>query len=562
MASNWTVCGVCNFKNINKASVVWCSECDEGLCVECREHHGASKSTRNHDTISITEYQKLPTNVLEITQTCQKHKEHYQTFCKKHDCPCCRRCVIETHNGCTDLTAIEDIVKNVKSSNAWLEVEQILVQMLENVRRIRNDRTENLKCLQDQRVKIERDIKQTRKMINDHLDKIQDKIIKELYVNEENESKRIQLLLCEIEDIEKGISDLQGNQNNIRQHASELQTFLALKHIEKEVSDKEECILSVLKSEDMKIKTLSLEINKEVQNICRVESFGSVGVESNLCKVVISENKCKQAQIMVPTSTSKCVDDLKITKQIQINLPSASFIRGCTLLPSGKMMFSDQARNKIIASNNNGLHDFEIALDIKPCDIAFIETENTIAVTSGYGKKVIHIIDLKSKKMKRSIKTSANPFGITLNKNAIVYCKIDNGIMKIQLNSESEKTIVSLDMSAYSYVAVHDDNIYYTNKDRNTVSCYEILGNLKWTFKDEENMQYPQGISVDNNGNVYVVSTNTNSVVIITPDGKRCRTILSSRDGLSFPRALHFEPISNKLLVANETDFAFLFDVS
>ncbi|CAG2191503.1 unnamed protein product [Mytilus edulis] len=300
------------------ASVMWCSECDEGLCDVCSEQHGASKSSRNHSIIPITEYQK--------------------------------RCVIETHNDCNDLTAIEDIVKNVKSSNAWLEVEQILVQMLKNVQRIRNDRTENLKCLQDQRVEIERDINQTRKMINDHLDKIQDKIIKELYANEENESKRIKLLLCEIEDIEKGISDLQGNQNNIRQHASELQTFLALKHIEKEVSDKEECIQSILKNEDMKIKTLSLEIIKEVQNICRAESFGSVGVDSNLCKVVISENKCKQAQIMVPTSTSKCVDDLKITKQIQINLPSARLIRGCTILPSGKMMFSDydgQQNNRV-----------------------------------------------------------------------------------------------------------------------------------------------------------------------------------------------------------------------
>ncbi|XP_071144006.1 coiled-coil domain-containing protein 186-like [Mytilus edulis] len=351
--------------------------------------------------------------------------------------------------------------------------------MLENVRRIREDRTENLKCLQDQRVEIERDINQTRKMINDHLDKIQDKIIEELYANEENESKRIKLLLCEIEDIEKGISDLQGNQNNIRQHASELQTFLALKHIEKEVSDKEECILSVLKSEDMKIKTLSLEINKEVQNICRAESFGSVGVDSNLCKVVFSENKCQQAQIRVPTSTSKCVDDLKITKQIQINLPSTRLIRGCTILPSGKMMFSDYDGHKIIASNNNGLHDFEIALDFKPCDIAFIETENTIAVTRGYTEKRIHIIDLKSKKIKRFIETSAYPFGITLNKNSLVYCKIGYGKMEIQLNSESKKTIVCPEMPAYSYVAVHDDNIYYTNEDSNTVSCYDILGNLK-----------------------------------------------------------------------------------
>ncbi|CAG2195524.1 unnamed protein product [Mytilus edulis] len=562
MASNWTVCGVCNFRNINKASVVWCSECDEGLCGECTEHHGASKSTRNHETISITEYQKLPTNVLEITQTCQKHKEHYQTFCKKHDCPCCRRCVIETHNDCNDLTAIEDIVKNVKSSNAWFEVEQILIQMLKHVQRIRNDRTENLKCLQDQRVEIECNINQTRKMINDHLDKIQDKIIKELYANEENESKRIKLLLCEIEDIEKGISDLQGNQNNIRQHASELQTFLALKHIEKEVSDKAECIQSVLKNEDMKIKTLALEVNKDVQNICRADCFGSVSVDSKSCKVVIDSNKNKEAQMMIPSLISKCIDDIKLSNKMQIDLQSTGSVRGCAILPNGKMMFCDYNKGNLIVLKSNGMHEFEIRLDTCAFDLAYFERESSIAVTSGFGSNVIHIIDPNSRTIKRTIKSRDTQFGIALNKTVLVCCKSGKGIMEVQLNGESEKALVSFSMPPFSYVAVHGDNMYYTNKDNHSVTCYDIHGNLKWEFKDTQTLQYPQGISVDNNGNVYVVSRDTHSVVIITPDGERCRTILSSRDGLSSPRALHFEPTSNKLLVANENKIAFLFDVS
>ncbi|CAG2191500.1 TRIM2_3 [Mytilus edulis] len=533
MAGNWTVCGVCDFRNINKASIVWCSECDEGLCGECSEQHGAVKSSRNHSVISVTEYQKLPSNVLEIAQTCQKHKEHYQTFCKKHDCPCCRRCVIETHNECKDLIAIDDIVQNVKSSSAFFEVEQTLVQMLENVRRIRNDRTENLKCLLDQRVKIERDIKQTRKLINDHLDKIQDKTIKELYANEENESKRIKLLLCEIEDIEKGISDLQGNQNNIRQHASELQTFLALKHIEKEVSDKAECIQSVLKNEDMKIKTLALEVNKDVQNICRADCFGSVSVDSKSCKVVIDSNKNKEAQMMIPSLISKCIDDIKLSNKMQIDLQSAGNVRGCAILPNGKMMFCDYDNQNLIGLKSNGTHEFEIRLDTRAFDMAYIEGENTIAVTSGdMGQIVIHIIDPNSRTIKRTIQTNEFPYGITLNKTVLVYCKSGKGIMEVQLNGESEKALVQFSMPPYSYVAVHGDNIYYTNKDNNSVTCYDIHGNLKWEFKDTQNLQYPQGISVDSNGNVYVVSRDTHSVVIISPDGKRCRTILSSRDGL------------------------------
>ncbi|CAG2237992.1 unnamed protein product [Mytilus edulis] len=516
MAGNWTVCGVCDFRNINKASIVWCSECDEGLCGECSEQHGAVKSSRNHSVISVTEYQKLPSNVLEIAQTCQKHKEQYQTFCKKHDCPCCRRCVIETHNECKDLIAIDDIVQNVKSSSAFFEVEQTLVQMLENVRRIRNDRTENLKCLLDQRVKIERDIKQTRKMINDHLDKIQDKIIKELYANEENESKRIKMLLCEIESIEKGISDLQGNQNNIRQHASELQTFLALKHIEKEVSDKAECIQSVLKNEDMKIKTLALEVNKDVQDICRADCFGSVSVDSKSCKVVIDSNKNKEAQMMIPSLISKCIDDIKLSNKMQIDLQSAGGVRGCAILPNGKMMFCDYNKGNLIVLKSNGMHEFEIPLGTRAFDLAYFERENSIAVTSGYGKTAIHIIDLNSRTIKRTIQRRLTPFGIALNKTVLVYCEAGLGIIEMQLNSESEKTLVYLDMPSFSYVAVHGDNMYYTNKDNHSVTCYDIHGNLKWEFKDTQNLQYPQGISVDNNGNVYVVSRDTHSVVIIS----------------------------------------------
>ncbi|XP_071141807.1 E3 ubiquitin-protein ligase TRIM71-like [Mytilus edulis] len=561
MASNWTVCGVCDFRNINKASVVWCSECDEGLCGECREHHGASKSTRNHDVISITEYQKLPSNVLEITQTCQKHKEQYQTFCKKHDCPCCRRCVIEKHNDCKDLTAIDDIVQNVKTSNAFLEVEQTLVQMLENVRRIRKDRTENLKCIQDQRVKIERHIKQTRKMINDHLDKVQESIIKELYAKEENESKRIKQLLSVIEDIDKGISLLKVNQNTIKINASDLQTFLALKHIEKEVSDKEKCIQAVLDGEGIKIITLSLLINKEIRNICRAACFGSISVESKSCKVVIGSNKSKQAQMIVPILISKCIDDVILSNKLQINLKPDGFVTGCAILQNGKMMFCDYYNCHLIGLKSNGTHEFVIQLDTRAFDLAYFELINAISVTSGFYGEGIHLINLYNRRTKRCIRTS-NSYGIALNKNALVYCKSGTGIMEVQNLGESEKALVQFKMPHCSYVAVYGSNIYYTNKDNHSVTCYDIHGNLKWEFKDAQNLIYPQGIAVDSNGNVYVASMDTNSVVIITPDGKRCRTILSSRDGLSSPHALHFETTSNKLLVANENKIAFLFDVS
>jgi hypothetical protein len=43
-------------------------------------------------------------------------------------------------------------------------------------------------------------------------------------------------------------------------------------------------------------------------------------------------------------------------------------------------------------------------------------------------------------------------------------------------------------------------------------------------------LQLPYGISVDNDGNVYVVGYYTHNVVVISPDGQRHRQLLSSKD--------------------------------
>jgi DNA-binding beta-propeller fold protein YncE len=52
----------------------------------------------------------------------------------------------------------------------------------------------------------------------------------------------------------------------------------------------------------------------------------------------------------------------------------------------------------------------------------------------------------------------------------------------------------------------------------------------------------PRGISVDNDGNVYVVGNRSNNVVVISPDGQRHRKLLSFKDGLSYPFVKSLSP--------------------
>lgn len=68
MASTTQMCGVCNQRNINKPSIIWCWDCEEGLCRDCIEHHSLSRGTRQHNIVSISQYTPLPTHSPQMTQ--------------------------------------------------------------------------------------------------------------------------------------------------------------------------------------------------------------------------------------------------------------------------------------------------------------------------------------------------------------------------------------------------------------------------------------------------------------------------------------------------------------
>ena len=117
-------------------------------------------------------------------------------------------------------------------------------------------------------------------------------------------------------------------------------------------------------------------------------------------------------------------------------------------------------------------------------------------------------------------------------------------------------------MSGVYYVATSGEKLYYTDYQTGTVTCCDLHGTTKWEFKDEHVLQCPRGISVDNDGNVYVVGYHSKNVVVISPDGKRHRQLLSSKDGLVNPCVLDYEKSTNRLLVVNESKSVFLFDAT
>ena len=152
--------------------------------------------------------------------------------------------------------------------------------------------------------------------------------------------------------------------------------------------------------------------------------------------------------------------------------------------------------------------------------------------------------------------------GMAVRGRTIYYCTNGEGLNALNLSDRSVSDIISSNMSYVFYVATSGDKLYYTNTYTNTVTCCNLHGTTQWEFTDEHSLHGSSGISVDNDGNVYVVGYITNNVVVISPDGQRHRQLLSSKDGFSVPYVLDYHIYTNRLLVASQSSTAFLFDVT
>jgi DNA-binding beta-propeller fold protein YncE len=172
------------------------------------------------------------------------------------------------------------------------------------------------------------------------------------------------------------------------------------------------------------------------------------------------------------------------------------------------------------------------------------------------------MIDLESREVMTTISMDTLIFGMVVIGRTIYYCARDEGLKMLNLSDKTVSDIISSDMSGIYYVATSGDKLYYTDDHTHSVTCCDLHGATQWKFKDECVLRGPRGISVDNDGNVYVAGRSSNNVVVFSPDGQRHRQVLSSENGSLQPTVLDFDKSTNRLLVVNESDYAFMFDVT
>ncbi|CAC5401078.1 unnamed protein product [Mytilus coruscus] len=565
-------CDTCKYRKNENPAVHWCSECEEGLCADCYTHHTHSKTSRKHGIITIDDYEKLPAFIREKRHYCNEHDEKYEYFCSVHNTPCCKISSDTEHKNCKGLSLISDIVHGVKQSVVFLEMHSMIENIKQNMDTILKDKEINLKTIHESKIKFQSEIKEIREKLTNLFDTLERKLLEELESVEKKIIQQSEDFINEVTDGKNKVMKIQENIDAIKKHATDFQAFVGMNDLKDEVENRKQYLQIVYEDSRLDRINIRCNINEKIKLfLTDVQTFGEIEGERSSAKDLFSVNtheikethdKSKASESKPSKTRSDPAAKAKVKRTLIVPAGSnKNTITSCAVLPNGKFAFVDGTYNhRIVIMDSTGTSSGEISLSpLFAFDVTCIDSK-TIAITTGSSGQIA-FANILSKKIKKSIGTTWQCDGITHVDGKLIFSVYSKGIHVLHLDSGHISTIHKANITVDTYVTSLGDKIYHTNWKTNSVTCFNLDGNTLWTYEDDKVLQKPRGIAVDSKQNVYVASLGTESIVVISSNGKEGRQLLTKKDGIENVRAIYYDNNNNCLLVSTLSGSAFLFEL-
>ncbi|VDI18245.1 Hypothetical predicted protein [Mytilus galloprovincialis] len=548
-SSDMRFCTLCYDDGTSEEAVTWCTECEVFLCVDCEKHHKKSRTSKDHKTISTKDWVKLPKFIQEINSQCSDHKKTFELYCPVHACPCCVLCVIDKHKKCQEMKPLSDILKQIKASASVQLFDKDLKDLKENFEEMIKCLNSRINSNDDQKLKAAEKIRSFKKSIDEFLIKIEEEILSDLETKHSKLNSEMNTLIQKLEQRANQISQVQGEFTEMKRLATELQMYVGLKEIENTTAQATKYIEDLKNDKIFDEKTLEVTISSSLQSIFQdVKSYGVVNISSGQSTLQIKTGRKDQAQYLAPSVPG--VKDIKPSLLRILTIPedmkSACFV-ACRILPCGNYLILDSSSSHLLPFSNDGMFMKKVVTFFGTSYDACFVRNDTVAVTLGLTNKTV-LVDIEKNEIIESIKLSHFCSGVASDGQLLV------------ISSSSKKTIVNLNDLSHTiiegieagYVALFKGNIYGTNLV-NQVCCFKSTGESLWTFQHDD-IIHPRGITLDKNGLVYIASSGNNRIVVVSPDGKTCKTILSEADGIKNPLAIDINRETGMLIVSSERD--------
>ncbi|CAG2258124.1 unnamed protein product [Mytilus edulis] len=276
MASKLNIlCGSCGYEDISKNAKKWCTICEEGFCEDCERYHKSMKLSRDHKMISIEDYRQIEN--ISVNLNCEIHGKKLDLYCKKHDIAVCVVCIPLEHKSCSssDVISIDDASKNAKLSSALLDLEGTISTTIDNVKHCIKNREIALKNVDQDEQTIRKTITDTRKNLNEYLDKLERKLILDLKSKHENCKSKIVKILNHLRQMETEVEKLKEQTLQMKRFASDLQVFLGTRELNRALCKQKGSLKEEIR--DYTNNNMEIEVNHVISSLMNeVKQFGEI----------------------------------------------------------------------------------------------------------------------------------------------------------------------------------------------------------------------------------------------------------------------------------------------
>ena len=253
---------------------------------------------------------------------------------------------------------------------------------------------------------------------------------------------------------------------------------------------------------------------------------------------------------------------IRSISKVNIRIPDDSTVPciwGCCVMSDGQAVLCDMNNYQIKLLDSSYKLIGNLKLPARPADISVLNDTDVI-ITLPHQRQLLIVAVTSQLRIIRTIQLDKQCWGVDVSGGEIyITCekKSEQGEIRILDMSCNEKRRISLSrvMATYMikkprYIAVSafSGKIFITDLETETLTCLTSDGQLVYQYKDEK-LDRPRGILVDSADNVLLCNYYSNTIVVITPDGRKHGTLLSGKDGIEDPRILAYRARDNTVMV-------------
>ena len=548
-----TKCHWCERMSKSEVAVVWCKDCKDALCDQCKSVHAVMRYFA-HTFVPIGDVGQLESLLLEVEEPCPLHKgKVYEVYCSDHTMLCCSVCFATKHRKCEDVKSLDEIAEILDKTKAQ-EAVKCLLETEKKVKEVMEDYDQNATALETKGQGIISSVSTEVMKAKKYLETLEAEFTKTFETTINENVGKVQR--CS-EHYRRFLSCVETNRKLLEavvEKGSPKQVFVTTEKIRGQLNAQFQNLKEELKSGDERIE-VEFTIADEVQNIKVIKSLGVPEIRST-CNVHIGGIALKLQTFKVSICQSAIESDpLYVVDPFQLKpteirqFEAQREVYAGEYLSDDRLIFLHSSPSCLMVYSETGTVFKEYASpqnDIK--DVKAAHAADEIFISAGKSVYRYKLDDQFTCLQTISSQTSTNISGLAVLEDMFVVGVEDNVNLMTGSGTVVKTFSSSFEGRVSNYVGVSKRKMkFYFKNTSKEITCCTSDGNVLWQNVPTD-INTIRGMATDLQDNLYVCGYESKCLIQIRKDGSKSRVLVKFGEK---PYVIGFHPDGIRFFVAS-----------